>query len=335
MHVTTTVWAVSIGVLLAVLAIDLVIVSRRPHRPSMREAGAWVGFYVALAIGFGVAVGILWGRQYSGEFFAGWLTEYSLSLDNLFVFVIILSRFRVPPSAQRTVLLIGVVLALVLRGIFIALGAAVIARFSWIFYLFGAFLIWTAWGLATHTEEEEEFSENVLLRTVRRVVPTSPDFDGVHLRTRVDGRRMFTPMLVVLVAIGTTDLLFALDSIPAIFGLTQEPYLVFAANAFSLLGLRQLYFLIDGLLAKLVYLHYGLAAILGFIGIKLVIHALHTNELPFINGGEEWLAIPEPSIIVSLLWIIGVLTITVLASIGRNRKDAREDEARAQRPDPA
>jgi tellurite resistance protein TerC len=322
MDVTTGVWAATIGVLVVVLGADLFAVSRRPHRPSMREATAWVLFYIALAIVFGVVVGVVWGQQYAGEFFAGWLTEYSLSLDNLFVFVIIMSRFRVPPRNQQTVLLIGIVLALVLRGIFIALGAAVIARFSWVFYLFGAFLLWTAWGLATHTDEEEEFTENILLRTVKRVVPTSSEFDGVRLRTVVDGQRVFTPMLVVMVAIGTTDLLFALDSIPAIFGLTQEAYLVFTANAFALMGLMQLFFLLGGLLDRLVYLAKGLAVILGFIGVKLILEALHTNSLPFINGGEpvEWA--PEIPIAVSLGVIVVVLAATTVASLLHTRQRA-------------
>lgn len=322
MDVTAGVWAATIGALIVVLGADLVAVSRRPHRPSMREATAWVLLYIALAIVFGIVVGVVWGRQYSGEFFAGWLTEYSLSLDNLFVFVIIMSRFRVPPRNQQTVLLIGIVLALVLRGIFIALGAAVIARFSWVFYLFGAFLLWTAWGLATHTDEEEEFTENLLLRTVKRVVPTSSQYDGIKLRTVVDGRRIFTPMLVVMVAIGTTDLLFALDSIPAIFGLTQEAYLVFTANAFALMGLMQLFFLLGGLLDRLVYLSKGLAVILGFIGVKLILEALHTNSLPFVNGGEpvEWA--PEIPITVSLGVIVLVLAVTTVASLLHTRRRA-------------
>src|SRR5690606_22066875 len=231
---------------------------------------------------------------------------------------------------QQEVLLAGIIIAIVLRGVFIALGAAAIDNFSWIFYLFGAFLIYTAISQARQgvekPDEHAEYEENGFVRLVRRFVPVTDGFVGGKLLTKVNGKRMITPMLLAIVAIGSADILFAVDSIPAIFGLTQEPYLVFAANAFSLLGLRQLYFLIDGLLEKLVYLHYGLAAILGFIGIKLVIHALHTNELPFINGGEEWLGLPEPGILVSLVWIVGVLTITVLASIAKNKKDEREAE---------
>ena len=206
--------------------------------------------------------GSRWGGAFAGQFYAGWLTEYSLSLDNLFVFVIIMTRFRVPPANQQTVLLVGVVLALVLRGIFITAGSVAISRFSWVFYLFGAFLVWTAIGLARHDGDAPGKSarkDNPLLRLVDRVTPTTPDYDGLHLRTRIDGRQMFTPMLIVMVAIGTTDVLFALDSIPAIFGLTKQPYLVFTANAFALMGLMQLYFLLGGLLDRLVFLGRGLA----------------------------------------------------------------------------
>ena len=339
MDVHAIAWIALIGIIVTMITVDIVGHVRTPHAPSMREAAWWSIAYVAMALVFGVIVWWVWGPVYGGEYFAGYVTEKSLSVDNLFVFVIIIAAFRVPRNYQQEVLLAGIVIAIVLRGVFIALGAAAIENFSWVFYLFGAFLIWTAISQARQGLEtggdDEEYHETGFVRLVRRFFPVTDSYVGGKLVAKQDGKRMITPMLLAILAIGSADILFAVDSIPAIFGLTQEPYLVFAANAFSLLGLRQLYFLIDGLLAKLVYLHYGLAAILGFIGIKLVIHALHTNELPFINGGEEWLAIPEPSIVVSLLWIIGVLTITVLASIGRNRKDAREDEARAQRPDPA
>ena len=270
------------------------------------------------------ALGV-YGRTYAGEFYAGWLTEYSLSLDNLFVFVLIMSRFKVPAAAQQTVLLVGILLALLFRSIFIVLGAAAIARYSWVFYIFGAFLIYTAWKLLRHGEDDEgDFQENVVLRTARRIVPTAPDYDGVRLRTTVDGTRLFTPMLIVMVAIGTTDLLFALDSIPAIFGLTQEAYLVFAANAFALMGLMHLYFLLGGLLDRLVYLSIGLAVILGFIGVKLIFEALHTNTLGFINGGEpvEWA--PVIPISVSLLFIVGVLILTTIASLLRTRWERRQ-----------
>lgn len=320
MDVSAAAWVVTIGSVLLVIGVDLLIVSRRPHVPSMRESTLWVLLYIGLALLFGLLVWQHWGQVYAGQFYAGWLTEYSLSLDNLFVFVIIMSRFRVPAAAQQTVLLIGILMALVFRGIFIALGAAAIARFSWVFYFFGVFLIYTAWHLARHGEDDEsDFKENVILRYVRRVVPTSQEYDGVRLRTTIDGRRMFTPMLIVMVAIGTTDVLFALDSIPAIFGLTKEPYLVFAANAFALMGLMQLYFLLGGLLDRLVYLSLGLAAILGFIGVKLILEALHTNSLPFINDGHPVHWAPEIPISVSLAVIVGVLIVTTVASLLHSR----------------
>ncbi len=329
MNVSAWVWLATVGVLVALLLFDLVVVARRPHEVTMREASLWIGFYVALAVAFGIGVLVVSGPTYGGQFFAGWLTEYSLSVDNLFVFVIIMSRFAVPKAYQQTVLLIGIVLALVMRGIFIALGAAAIKEFSWVFYFFGAFLIYTAIKLAAHGEEEDEdFKENAVLRAVKRVLPTTTEYDGTRLVTRVAGHRVFTPMLVVMIAIGTTDLLFALDSIPAIFGLTKEPYIVFTANAFALMGLRQLYFLLGGLLERLVYLGIGLAVILGFIGVKLIFEALHTNELPFINGGRhvEWA--PEIPIWLSLGVIVATLVIATVASL---RKTAR-DEARAGLP---
>jgi tellurite resistance protein TerC len=329
--VSTTTWFVTIAVLLAVIVADLFVIGRRPHEPSMREATSWVLLYVGLAVIFGIGIGLTAGGQYAGEFFAGWLTEYSLSIDNLFVFVIIMSRFAVPRQYQQTVLLVGIVLALVFRGIFIALGAAAISSFSWVFYLFGAFLIWTAVGLARHGEDDEsDYQENALIRAARRILPTTREYHGVKLVVRVDGKRLVTPMLIVMIAIGTTDVLFALDSIPAIYGLTKEPYLVFTANAFALMGLRQLYFLIGGLLKRLVYLSYGLAVVLGFIGIKLILEALHTNELPFINGGEPVSWAPEIPIWLSLTVIFGTILVTAIASLLKTRRDTR----RAPAPEP-
>jgi len=323
LEISTALWVATVGGVMAILLADLWVVSRRPHKPSMREATRWVLFYIALAFAFAAFVWWRWGQQYAGEFIAGYLTEYSLSLDNLFVFVLIMARFRVPASAQQTVLVVGIVLALIFRGIFIAIGAVAIAQYSWVFYLFGAFLLYTAWKLAFGGDEDEEFKENALLRLARKVLKTSPDYDGVKLRTTYNGARVWTPLIVVMVAIGTTDVLFALDSIPAIFGLTKEPYLVFTANAFALMGLMQLYFLLGGLLDRLVYLPYGLAVILGFIGVKLIFEALHTNSLPFINGGEpvEWA--PEISTAVSLAVIVGVLIVTTVASVIKARRDAR------------
>ena len=325
MDVTLGVWIATVAAVLLIIGADLFAVSRRPHLPTMRESTLWVLLFIGLAVAFGGLIWAVYGRMYAGQFYAGWLTEYSLSLDNLFVFVIIMSRFKVPASAQQTVLLIGILLALFFRSIFIALGAAAIARYSWVFYFFGVFLVYTAWKLASHGEDDDDdFKENAVLRLVRRLVPTSDDYDGIKLRTTIAGAKVFTPMLVVMVAIGTTDVLFALDSIPAIFGLTAEPYLVFAANAFALMGLMQLYFLLGGLLDRLVYLSMGLAVILGFIGIKLILEALHTNTLPFINGGEpvEWA--PEIPISISLGVIVGVLVVTTVASLLRTRRDAQE-----------
>lgn len=321
MDVTPLVWVLTIAGVLGILVADLLIVSRRPHKPSMREAARWVGFFVALAVLFGLVVWAVWGSQYAAEFYAGWLTEYSLSLDNLFVFVIIMARFAVPAALQQTVLIIGIILALLLRGLFIAAGAFVIERFSGVFFLFGAFLIWTAWGLVRGGDEEEEFEENVLIRWIGRVVTLTPDYHGVRLRVTIEGVKHWTPMLVVMVAIGTTDLLFALDSIPATFGLTKEPYLVFTANAFALMGLVQLFFLLGGLLDRLRYLNVGLAVILAFIGVKLIFEALHTNSLPFINDGQpvEWA--PVVPVGVSLGFILVTLMITAAASIAMERRE--------------
>jgi TerC family integral membrane protein len=306
------VWAVTIVGLLTLIALDFLIVNRRPHEVSVKEAALWVTFYVTLAMLFGLGLLVFAGSRYAGEFFAGYLTEYSLSVDNLFVFVIIMARFAVPAAYQQTVLLIGVGLALVLRGAFIAAGAAAVEQFQWLFYLFGLFLVFTAVKLMKGEDEQADFNENAAIRAVRRVLPTSRDYDGTRLTTRVGGRRMVTPMFVVIVAIGTTDLLFALDSIPAIFGLTKEPFLIFTANAFALMGLRQLYFLIGGLLNRLVYLSYGLSVILGFIGVKLIVEALH-------HDGFHWA--PEIPILVSLGFIMGTLALTVVASLMKARRD--------------
>ena len=321
MNVPTWLWLVTIGALVAVILADLLLVDHKPHAVTVPEATRWVVFYVALAVAFGLALWFVAGGVAAGEFFAGYITEYSLSVDNLFVFVIIMAAFRVPAEHQHRVLLIGIVIALVMRGVFIAVGAAAIQTFSWVFYVFAAVLIVTAVNLVRQgTGHDEEYKENAALRLLRRVLPVTPDYHGARSFVRVDGKRMVTPMLVVMAAIGSTDLLFALDSIPAIFGLTQEPYLVFTANAFALMGLRQLYFLLGGLLSKLVYLSYGLAIILGFIGVKLVLEALHENSLPFLNGGEP-IPVPTIGIVLSLSVIIGVLVITTVASLIKVRRD--------------
>ncbi|CAA9223183.1 MAG: Integral membrane protein TerC, partial [uncultured Blastococcus sp.] len=251
-------------VLGALLLFDLLLVVRRPHEPSIKEASLWVSFYVALALVFGLIVLAVTSGQFATEFYAGWLTEYSLSVDNLFVFVIIMARFRVPRYLQQEVLMIGIIIALVLRGIFILLGAALIERFTWVFYIFGAFLVYTAINLVRHRDEEEDYEENALIRRMRKILPITQDYQGSKIRVTENGKRMFTPLVIVFIAIGTTDLIFALDSIPAIFGLTREPFIVFTANVFALMGLRQLYFLLGGLLKRLVYLSLGLAVILAF-----------------------------------------------------------------------
>ncbi|MGY1805259.1 TerC family protein [Blastococcus sp. SYSU D00922] len=307
-----------VGLTVLLLA-DLAIVARRPHEPSVKEASLWVSFYVGLALIFGLLLLAFTNGTYATEFYAGWLTEYSLSVDNLFVFVIIMARFQVPRKLQQEALMVGIIIALVLRGIFILLGAAVIERFTWVFYIFGAFLVYTAINLVRHRGEDEDYEENAFIRRMRKVLPITKDFHGAKIRVTEGGKKMWTPMIVVFLALGTTDLLFALDSIPAIFGLTKEPFIVFTANVFALMGLRQLYFLLGGLLKRLVYLSIGLAVILAFIGVKLIMEALHTNELPFINGGEHIDAVPEIPIWLSLTIILGVLVVATVASLVKTR----------------
>jgi tellurite resistance protein TerC len=326
LNVSAWVWVATLVALIAVLAVDLLIIGRRPHEPSMKEAGGWVAFYVGLAVIFGIGVWVSAGGQAAGEFYTGWLTEYSLSVDNLFVFVIIMARFAVPRHLQQKVLLIGIVLALLMRGIFIAAGAALITQFSWVFYIFGAFLVYTAITLVKGENEDEEFKENILIRWAKRALPLSSEFgDGRFSVITETGKRLFTPMLIVMIAIGTTDLIFALDSIPAIFGITKEPYLVFTANVFALMGLRQLFFLLGGLLERLVYLNIGLAVVLAFIGVKLVLEALHTNSLSFINGGEGFHWAPEIPIWLSLLVILGTLAIATVASLMKTSRDKKRE----------
>ena len=326
MEVHALAWLVLAAIILAMITIDIVGHVRTPHEPTMREAARWSVGYIAVAVVFGVIVTAVWGREYGEEYFAGYITEKSLSIDNLFVFVIMISSFRVPRKYQQEVLLAGIVVALVLRLVFILAGAALIENFSWVFYLFGAWLLWTAVAQAREGVEEPEehdadgYRPSGFVKLVSRIVPMTDGFVGGRLLHRHAGRTMITPMLLCIIAIGTADVMFAVDSIPAIYSLTAEPYLVFAANAFSLLGLRQLYFLIDGLLDRLVYLHYGLAAILGFIGLKLINHALHTNEVPFINGGRPWDVVAEPSTGVSLGLIVVVILITIIASVLASRR---------------
>ncbi len=299
-----------------VLLFDLLLVVKRPHEPSMKEAGLWVGFYVGLALVFAGAMFVFTGPEYGSQFVAGWVTEYSLSIDNLFVFIIIMARFSVPRKYQQEVLMFGIIIELIQRGIFIIIGAAVIENFSGVFFIFGAFLLWTAYKQATDNgEDEEEGSDNKLIGKLRRVLPMTDKFDQGKIRTVVDGKKVFTPMLIVFITIGVTDLMFAVDSIPAIFGLTQSAFIVFTANIFALMGLRQLYFLLGGLMDRLIYLKHGLSVILAFIGVKLILHALHVNELPFINGGEHVAWAPEIPTFVSLAVILGTIVIATVASL--------------------
>ncbi|ALC23876.1 TerC/Alx family metal homeostasis membrane protein [Streptomyces pristinaespiralis] len=324
MDVSMNLWVLTILGLSALIAVDFFI-GRKPHDVSIKEAGIWTVVWIALAALFGLGLLFAGESQASGEFFAGFITEKSLSVDNLFVFVLIMAKFAVPSHLQQRVLLIGVLIALVLRAIFIAAGAAIIASFSWVFYIFGAFLIYTAWKLIqeARSDEEEEFEENKLLKSIEHRFGVADKYHGTKLFIRNNGKRILTPLMVVMLAIGTTDVLFALDSIPAIFGLTQDPYIVFTANAFALMGLRQLYFLIGGLLKKLVHLSYGLSVILGFIGVKLVLHALH----------ESGVHVPEISIPVSLAVICGVLIITTVTSLIASKKQAEREAAEGTQKD--
>jgi tellurite resistance protein TerC len=322
-NVPTWVWFATIALAVVVFAIDVFVIARRPHVPSTREVSTALGGYVGAAVLFGLGIWYFSGLQYAGEYFAGWLTEYSLSVDNLFIFLLIMAKFSVPEKYQQSALMIGIIIAVVLRGIFIAVGAAAIENYTWVFYLFGAFLIYTAVKLAREGEsDDDEYEENRFMRFVERRFPATQSYHGTKLFILENGKRLATPMFIVIVALGTTDLLFALDSIPAIYGLTKEPYLVLTANIFALMGLRQLYFLIGGLLKRLVYLSLGLAVLLAFIGIKLLLHALHTNEVPFLNGGKPF-DVPEIPIGVSLGAIVVILGITTVASLWKDRRDAR------------
>ncbi len=326
MPVEPWVWAVTFLGVVGLIVVDFYAHVRTPHEPSFRESAIWSAAYIGLAIVFGIGLTVVWGGSRGGEYFAGYLTEKSLSVDNLFVFLVIMTGFAVPRAYQQKVLLVGVAIALVLRGLFIWAGAAAIAQFSWVFYVFGAFLVYTAVRLAREDHDSEttaEFHENTVLRALRRVLPSTNEYHSDRLTVVRDGRRLVTPMLLVMITIGSTDVLFALDSIPAIFGLTKEPYIVFTTNAFALLGLRQLYFLLGGLLKRLVYLSEGLALILGFIGVKLVLEALHTHEVPFINGGEHVAWAPEIPIWLSLTVILGTLTVATVASLAKTRIDGR------------
>ena len=305
-----TLWAITVVGILLLIALDFVMVSRKPHEVKFREAALWSVFYVGVAIAFGVALIVWQGSAVGTEYFAAYLVEKSLSVDNLFVFIIILAQFAVPAALHQRVLLFGVVLALIFRAIFIAIGAAAISAFAFTFVIFGAILIWTGIQLARHRNEDPDPMDNFIIRRVRSRVPFSDEYDGTRMFTRIDARRVATPLLLVMISIGATDLLFALDSIPATFGVTQDPYLVFTANAFALLGLRALYFLLKGLLDKLVYLSTGLAVILVFIGVKLVLTFFH----------EQFPGVPKISTEMSLGVIAIVLVVVVIASWLKHRK---------------
>ncbi|MFV0457820.1 MAG: TerC family protein [Actinomycetales bacterium] len=313
MDVSPLTWTLTLVAIGGLLAFDFIFHVRKAHVPTLREAATWSAIYVGIAILFGVGLWAVAGGEYGKEYFGGYITEKALSVDNLFVFLIIMASFKVPRADQQKVLLFGIVFALIARSVFILAGAALISRFSAVFYIFGIILLVTAGNLLKPDDHGDE-SDNFMVRISRKLFRTTDYYDGDKMFTMVDGRRRLTPMITVMVAIGGTDILFALDSIPAIFGLTQETYIVFTATAFSLMGLRQLYFLLDGLLDRLIYLSYGLAAILAFIGIKLILHALHENNLPFINGGEH-VDVYEVTIELSLSVIVGVLAVTVIASL--------------------
>ncbi|MCW2955436.1 MAG: transporter [Thermoleophilia bacterium] len=330
MDVTPVTWSFTVVGILALLAYDYFFHVRRAHVPTLGEAARWSALYVGIAIAFGIGVLVLGGTQPGAEYFAGYVTEKALSVDNLFVFLIIIASFRVPREDQQKVLLVGIVIALIARTALIFVGAGLINSFSWVFYAFGLILLLTAGKMLRSENLDEESPDNVIIRAARRVFHTTDEYDGDKLFTMHEGRRALTPMLLVMVAIGGTDILFALDSIPAIFGLTQDVYIVFTATAFSLLGLRQLFFLIDGLLDRLIYLSYGLAAILAFIGVKLILHALHENALPFINDGAP-VPVIEISTTTSLTFIVGVLVVTIVASLLSKRGKARTAVANARR----
>ncbi len=305
-------WGVTIGLVVLLLAVDLILAALRPHRVGFKEATAWSVFYILVAIAFGVWFTMAYGGGLGTEYFAGYIVEKSLSVDNLFVFVIIMSTFAVPEEHQHKVLTFGIILALIMRAIFIAIGATLLSLFSFMFLVFGVLLIWTAIQLFRHRDEDPDVENNIMIRATRRVLPISDDYDGGRLLTHVGGRRMATPLLAVLIAIGSVDLLFALDSSPAVFGVTDEPFIVFAANAFALLGLRALFFLVKGLLDRLVYLSTGLSIILAFIGVKLVLHWAHVDINP---------QIPEIDTYLSLVVIVAILTVVTVASLIKTRQD--------------
>ncbi|WNG88560.1 TerC family protein [Mycobacterium sp. ITM-2016-00317] len=328
LDISAVTWGLTIALIVALLAADLILAALRPHRVGFKEATAWSVFYILVAVCFGVWFAMAYGGDFGTQYFAGYIVEKSLSVDNLFVFVIIMATFAVPEEHQHKVLTFGIILALIMRAIFIAVGATLLSMFSFMFLLFGVLLIYTAIQLFRHRDEDPDVENNIMIRATRRILPISDEYDGGKLLTRREGRRMATPLLAVLIAIGSVDLLFALDSIPAVFGVTSEPYIVFTANAFALLGLRALFFLVKGLLDRLVYLSTGLSIILAFIGVKLILHWAHVDINP---------SIPEINTYLSLVVIIGILAIVTVASLIKTRKDptakAHPGSLRASRKD--
>lgn len=323
MNVSLETWIITAVVLLGIIVIDLILQVRRKTETSFKEAAIMSAFFISLAIAFMPFVSATWGSEFGEQYIAGFITEWSLSVDNLFVFLIIFTKLKVPAKARSQALIVGILIALILRFIFIAVGAAAIAAYSWVFYIFGAFLVYTAISLVKEHFSDHEDSDapgGKMIEFLKRRVNVVEEFHGAKVSIRQDGKRYYTPLLFAMVAIGSADILFALDSIPAVFGLTSEPYIVFTANAFALLGLRQLYFLLSGLLLRLKYLGLGLSVILGWIGIKLAIHALHTNELPFINGGKHVEGLPEITTELSLGVILGTITIATVTSLIATRK---------------
>lgn len=331
MHHAPLVWELTIALIVALLLFDYFFHIRTAHVPTLREAARWSALYVGIAVLFGVAVFVIGGTELGTEYFAGYLTEKALSVDNVFVFLVIMSSFKVPREDQQKALLIGIVIALVARTGFILLGAALIERFAWVFYIFGLILLLTAGHMLEPEDRRRgDDEEGIVLRVTRKLIPTTGGYDGDRLFTVQDGRRRMTNMVLVIVALGLTDVLFALDSIPAIFGLTQDVFIVFTATAFSLLGLRQLFFLVEGLLERLLYLSYGLAAILAFIGLKLVLHALHENNVPIINDGEP-VKVVEITTLQSLVVIVAILVVTVALSLLSPKGKAKTAVSRLRR----
>ncbi|MCT1683617.1 TerC family protein [Corynebacterium appendicis] len=333
MHVPLSIWLITSAVILGFFVFDFVSHVRTPHEPTMKESGGWAAFYMTMACIFGGIVWWLWDAEHGVQFFTGYITELSLSVDNLFVFALIMSSFKIPRAYQQKVLLIGIVFALICRLLFILLGAVIIEAWSDVFYIFAAFLLYTAIKLVydeATDQEDPDPNDMFVVKTLRKVIPVTKSYHGDRLFSATEaGKKAVTPLFVALLSIGFIDVMFAFDSIPAIYGITQEAFLVFTANAFALLGLRQLYFLLNGLLDKLVYLPYGLAVVLGFIGVKLLLHALHENNLSFINGGEG-LNVPEVGTVTSLLVIVGVLVITAGASIIKERADEKAGRSSRQ-----